>query len=334
MHLHPPALPSLKRRSFGDIGDHVPKRQALQSPIEAQGYPASRSFGGYGVAQSHHQLQPPSQLQLQPHLHHASAPPSLPQLQPQPPPQPVNIQPRPPPNGFVSPHPTSSPTVATSTPTGPTPKSIPSSRKPNPTGRRRGRPSKADREAWARANATQPTGYAPIIPAPAAPAPASVAPQPSLSPSQPQPQLQGAYSPGQVGASAYQVFATERSPEHGSRSIIDAPSTAPEDQRYESVPRSVRTVASPGTSEQHEHNDGQVRAEGEGRNIREPTVESGQRTPTGQPAFTQLEAPIQHTTTLDRHSSSPFAASALRGVIGPSMDHARSEGHPTVANQA
>ncbi|KAI1858311.1 uncharacterized protein JN550_012761 [Neoarthrinium moseri] len=63
---------------------------------------------------------------------------------------PRNIQPRPPANGYAA-VPVSSPSVTS-------------------TGKKRGRPSKADKEAQARANYARSTEYAPITPAPLAPA--------------------------------------------------------------------------------------------------------------------------------------------------------------------
>ncbi|KAB5570360.1 hypothetical protein GE09DRAFT_705607 [Coniochaeta sp. 2T2.1] len=330
MHLPPPSVPSLKRKSFEDISEQLPKRQAVQSPLEVQVYPPSRSFGSHGVTPTQHQYQVQAQQQPQqllqhqshmpPHTQHAAPATALPQLQPQPQAQPVNIKPRPPPNGFAASPSTSSPIVFKNTTSSTVNKITTSARKPNPTGRKRGRPSKADREAWARANPAQPAGYTPITPAP-------LAPQPS--PSQPQ---ATSYSPIPVGAPAYQ-FSTGPSSDPMPRSMGDLSSTADE-QRYESVPRSIQPIASPETSEQHDHREEDIKEDAETQDLREAAHQTSQRTPPSNSGPIPSESHMPQTSALERHSGSPFAASALRGVIGPTMEQARNEGHPQVANQA
>jgi hypothetical protein len=276
------------------------------SPIEPQAYPAARSFGSHVVSQTQHLLQPQSQLQIPPHLQHQPPPSSLPQLQPQPQAQPVNIQPRPAPNGFATSPSTSSPKVSTSTPSG--------------TGRKRGRPSKADREAWARANATQPTSYAPITPAPIAPQPA-----PTKTPS--------TYSPSPIGPPAYQISTNAPASDPKPKRKGGRPSAADQQQRSESVPRSIQPMASPETRDHQNISDHQTEPERE-EDWRERAGLTGQRTPGEHPGPIPLEPPVHQGSSLDRHSGSPFAASALREVIGPAMEHARNEGHAPLANQA
>ncbi|KAL1878814.1 hypothetical protein VTK73DRAFT_7467 [Phialemonium thermophilum] len=133
MRMSPPPMPVLKRKSLGDISEHLSKRQALMSPLEPQPYSAPRSFN----FQSAHATQP------------------------------VNIQPRPAsnPNGYPLASPSApSPTVSASNPQ-------------PPSGRKRGRPSRAQREAWARANPSpSSSGYTPITPVPIAPLPSPSAP--------------------------------------------------------------------------------------------------------------------------------------------------------------
>ncbi|OIW33888.1 hypothetical protein CONLIGDRAFT_640965 [Coniochaeta ligniaria NRRL 30616] len=306
MQLQPPAVPSLKRKSLGDISEQLPKRQAIMSPIEPQAYPAARSFGSHGVSQTQHQLQPQTQLQIPPHLQHQPPPSSLAQLQPQPQAQPVNIQPRPAPNGFAASPSTSSPKVSTST--------------PSSTGRKRGRPSKADREAWARANATQTTSYAPITPAPIAPQPIPAKPQ-------------STYSPSPVGPPAYQISSTAPASDPKPKSKVGRPSAADQQPRSESVPRSIQPMASPDTRGHQIINDPQAEPERED-DWRERASQTGQKTTGEHPGPIPLEPPVFQGSAIGPHSGSPFAASALREVIGPAMEQARNEGHAPLANQA
>ena len=70
----------------------------------------------------------------------------------EPPVAPARIQPRPPPNGYMTAAPVTGGSGLTAA------------------GKKRGRPSKADKEAQARANQSRATEYAPITPAPLAPA--------------------------------------------------------------------------------------------------------------------------------------------------------------------
>lgn len=111
VHLQPPAIPPIKRKSLGDLNEPIPKRLAI-TPIE----PAPMAY-----------------------------------------PRVVNIQPRPSPNGYPAPHPVPSPTVPQTS-----------------VGKKRGRPSKADKEAQARANASS-APFPHIL----APAPAPLAPHPA-----------------------------------------------------------------------------------------------------------------------------------------------------------
>lgn len=305
MHLQPPTVPSLKRKSFGDITEQLPKRQAIISPSEAQIHPAPRSFGTQGVGQTQHQLQPQSQLQIPPHLQHQPPPPSLPQLQPQPQAQPVNIQPKPASNGFATSPSSSSPKASAGTHTG--------------TGRKRGRPSKADREAWARANAPQPTTYAPITPAPIAPQPA---------PAQPQ----STYSPSPVVPPAYQISSTAPASDPKPKKKGGRPSAADQQQRSEeSVPRSIQPVASPDTRNHHDVNEQQTTSEKEEdwRERASQTAQVGRH-----PSPIPMEPSVHQGSTLHRRSGSPFASSALREVISPAIEQARIEGHPPMANPA
>jgi len=306
MQLQPPTLPSLKRKSFGDISEQLPKRQAILSPSDPQTYSASRSFGAHLAGQTQHQLQQQSQLQIPPHLQHQPPPPSLPQLQPQPQVQPVNIQPRPAPNGFAASPSTSSPRAAASTPTG--------------TGRKRGRPSKADREAWARANAAQQTSYAPITPAPIAPQPAPTA-------------THSTYSPSPVGQPAYQISSVAPASDPKPKKRGGQPGAADQQQRSESVPRSVQPIVSPDARDHHNISDQHSKAEKE-EDWRERANQTEQRTPRTYPSPNRAEPAVQQSSAVDRHPGSPYAASALREVLDPTMEHSRNEGQPTVANQA
>ena len=107
-----------------------------------------------------------------------------------------------------------------------------------------------------------------------------------------------------------------------------------DEQRHERVPRSVQPIPSPGTSDQHERAGEAIKADAETQDLREASHHTAEKTPPGNTSPIPLEPQIHPTSTLERHSGSPFAASALRGVIGPAMEQARNEGHPRVANQA
>lgn len=56
----PPAISPLKRRSFGDIGDHAPKKRALESPGESSPYALPRSINTQspGIGQHPVNIQP------------------------------------------------------------------------------------------------------------------------------------------------------------------------------------------------------------------------------------------------------------------------------------
>ncbi|RKU41758.1 hypothetical protein DL546_002397 [Coniochaeta pulveracea] len=165
MHLHASNVPSLKRKSADILDEQVPKRPNTLPSMDTSYYSqASRSFGPPGG--SHTQvLQPLSLIR-------ASPPQSHNQSQT----QPVTIQPRPPSNNVAPFAAISSPPISTTMlPAKPMRASRGSARGRPSTGRKRGRPSKAEKEEWARQNAlrTQPTVYAPIVPAPAGTQPSS-----------------------------------------------------------------------------------------------------------------------------------------------------------------
>lgn len=133
---------------------------------------------------------------------------------------PRNIQPRPPVNGYApAASISSSPTVTS-------------------TGKKRGRPSKADKEAQARASFSRPTEYAPITPAP-------------LAPAAPAPQREYASSPGYEIAGSYmdakggkrgKPSGSERSP-MGSAYPLPSPASATETPRAlpEAIERAGQT---------------------------------------------------------------------------------------------
>jgi hypothetical protein len=305
MHLPPPTVPALKRKSFGDISEQLPKRQALSSPSEPQSYAASRSFGSHPVNQPHHHLQPQSQLQIPPHLQHQPAPPSLPQLQPQAQAQPVNIQPRPAPNGFAVSPSTSSPRVSSSTLTG--------------TGRKRGRPSKADREAWARANAPQQTAYAPITPAPIAPQPAPTA-------------SHSTYSPNSVGLSAYQ-FSSAAPGSYPKPKLEEGRPVTDEERRSESVPRSVHSVVSPDARE-YSAVDHQSKSKKQ-EEWREEAARADQNKPGKHKSPSRMDPLAYQGPDPERPTGPAYkGVSAHAGVIGPPMEQSRHEGQPPLANHA
>lgn len=143
-----PSLPNLepgKRKSAGDLNEPAPKRVASMTPIQYQPRPPSQS-----------QVRPPSQpqRQLQPTPNVSRA------TQPRPSADATAegcrvSQPQSPSNGYV---------VFQS----------------NPTGRKRGRPSRADKEAQARANSRS---YATNTPVPISPKPpVLISPKPAIPP--------------------------------------------------------------------------------------------------------------------------------------------------------
>lgn len=306
MHLHTPTVPPLKRKSFDDLSEPLPKKQAVMSPIEPQQYhPASRSFGALGGSQV--QLQPQPHI-VQTHSH------TLPQIQP------VSIQPRPAPNGVGLSPSAPSPTVST--------KPLPPKRAPRvrfPTGRKRGRPSKADKEEWARQNATQSqsTAYTPIIPAPiAAPQPPSTF-QHTFSISAP-----GGPIPSEP--TAHRAPSNESVPEPTSHTKGLSPGTETH-HRPESAPGSLRPT--PTTDLRGPQAGGLQRYEQS--SWRDSVLRSDQRT-LGEPP-TPMEPRISHGSPFDQHrqhSHSPFAPGGHRESMGPAMEPVKSEGYPAVTNQA
>lgn len=217
--------------------------------------------------------------------------------------QPISIQPRPSPNGYPAPSP------STSSPPMLLPFVMP--------GRKRGRPSKADREARGRANASQSGGYTPISPAPIAPSPAP-------------PTAQNTYSPGPSAAPAYQLSpgsAPEPRPKKKARTTA-----ADTQQQTENVPRSVQ--GSPESADQK---------------IPGAALDYGWRDNTrrvdqiqaGNPGPVPLEPPIQpqrpatvHQPIHSPRTSLPTAGVHRATVASPVVEQATTDGHSRVANQA
>lgn len=247
-----------------------------------------------------------SHPQIQPQPPPPPPPPPQPQPQPQPQLQPINIQPRPSPNGPNGPNgyaaspSASSPTVSVTTPT--------------VAGRRRGRPSKADKEAWARANTSQSTGYPPIVPAPIAPLPLQATAQPN-------------YGSGPSAPPAYQISSGSALESKSRRK--GRPSALEKQQRSESVPRTVQGGTGSDSGEQqtggerHEHPD-----------VRESPRQQEQRQSSNQ-GPTPVEPPFQpQSSGAHQPIRSPYppfttgGAHAHMGPISPAMEQARKEGHP------
>jgi hypothetical protein len=267
VQIQPPTMPQLKRKSLGDLTEPYSKRQAIASPIEQHPYPLARGFGPQ-----------PASTQL----------PSLPQS--------VHIQPRPSPNGYVASPVTSSPTIPAALPM-PTPT----------TGRRRGRPTKAEKEAQTRANNPQGTGYAPISPAPIAPLP-GYTPSPSNAPP---PAYQAA-----PGASSSEPRSNRRGRPSGS----DKQTTAA------NVPRTTQApVADVGTQKMPPGD-----FEGTERWDRPPGSTSQGPIP--------LEPPIQSRGSVLPQAGpsprNPIIPGALRDIATPSVEQGRNDDHPPVDNQA
>lgn len=218
--LNIPTVPNLKKRKSADVlGDQAQKRLASMPHVLYQPRP------------------PSSQTQAQT--------PPLPQPSPKPPQQ-INIQPRPPPDAkqpiaegygvFQSKTPSNGYSVFQS----------------NPAGRKRGRPSKAEKEAQARANASSfaTTGHVPISPKPAiqstqgqgAPTPPVPGPAPSYSmhgaaPSADSRDLRGAVGGQKLAPlNAYQEHPertassinSEKSPSIGNLVTSDSPADQPQ----------------------------------------------------------------------------------------------------------
>jgi hypothetical protein len=271
MHFSPPVLPMLKRKSFGDINEQTPKRQAIMSPMVDQQHPQARSFGAHNTASI----------------------------------QPISIQPRPSPNG----HPAPSPSIS-SPPVSATPPNVMPPRK-------RGRPSKATREVWARNKASQPGGYAPISPAPIAPSAAQSIPQQTYSP-----------SPG--ATPVYQVSpgsAPEIRPKKQTRT-----QAADKKQQTEDIPRSVQ--GSPETMDQNPPRTGFDYG------WRDNPRGVDQKQAGGNLGPVPLEPPIQSQRPRGNHPiqipHSPVVTAAIprTTVADPALEHARVDGLPRVTNQA
>lgn len=144
-----PSLPNLKRKSVGDFSEHVPKRVASMTPIQYQ-----------------------------------PRPPPLPQPQPlaQPQPQPSQLHQPVATSRAIQPRPSSDPKQPIAEGYGVFQSKSPSNGygvfQSNPTVRKRGRPSKAEKEAQARANSAN---YPTSTPVPISPKPA-ISPATSTTP--------------------------------------------------------------------------------------------------------------------------------------------------------
>lgn len=139
-----PSLPNLKRKSVSDFSEHVPKRVASMTPIQ-------------------YQPRPPPLPQPLP----------LAQPQPQPQPQPPQLHQPTATSRAIQPRPSSDPKQTTAEGYGVFQSKSPSNGygvfQSNPTVRKRGRPSKAEKEAQARANSAN---YPTSTPIPISPKPA------------------------------------------------------------------------------------------------------------------------------------------------------------------
>ncbi|KAG8156680.1 hypothetical protein KVR01_013471 [Diaporthe batatas] len=145
-----PSLPNLKRKSVSDFSEHVPKRVASMTPIQYQPRPPPLP-------------QPLPLAQPQPQL----------QPQPQPQPQPAQLHQPVATSRAIQPRPSSDPKQTTAEGYGVFQSKSPSNGygvfQSNPTVRKRGRPSKAEKEAQARANSAN---YPTSTPVPISPKPA------------------------------------------------------------------------------------------------------------------------------------------------------------------
>lgn len=146
-----PSLPNLKRKSVGDFSEHVPKRVASMTPIQ-------------------YQPRPPPLPQPQP------------LAQPQPQPQPSQLHQPVATSRAIQPRPSSDPKQPIAEGYGVFQSKSPSNGygvfQSNPTVRKRGRPSKAEKEAQARANSAN---YPTSTPVPISPKPA-ISPATSTTP--------------------------------------------------------------------------------------------------------------------------------------------------------
>lgn len=347
-HLSPPAalsvpaLPGIRRESFEDINEPPPKRQAMMSPIEPSPYTAPRDYRYHSIQPT----PPPPQPQRLQHQHHQqphrewAQPQYSPKSQQ---PSPVNIKPRPVPAPNGSAPSTINPTVATNTPT---------ADKPKAASRKRGRPSKAEKEAQAKANAflANPTGYLAITPAPIAPNPSG--PVAGLPPLLTASQLQTHYSPSPVATTpSYQLSAATPEPKPTPKRKSRPPplDKSPPQERLASEPRTIQSLAS-ALQEQS------VATELRGADYQEHLTrqqEQAEKQPPGpvplEPRIEPLATPL-HQQARRRRSHSPFAPGSAstdahggRESMGPAMeqqargtesDYHNHPPHPPVANQA
>lgn len=216
--------------------------------------------------------------------------------------QPINIQPRPSPNGLPALSPsTSSPPVSAPVATA------------VPPGRKRGRPSKADREMWARTKQPQPGVYTTISPVPIAPSPVA-------------PTAQPAYSPSPSTTSAYQVSpgtAPEPKPRKQGRA-----QAADRKKQADNVPRTVQ-----GGPESVDRKTPSAPDHGWRDNAR-----SVDQNRAGNPSPVPLEPPVQPqrqpTNQPPIHSPHTTLLPAASHRNDPPVEHTRAEGNPRVSNQA
>lgn len=227
--------------------------------------------------------------------------------------QPVSIQPRPSPNGYAAASPSVSAAPVSVTP----PVAM-------PPGRKRGRPSKADKEARARAraNVSQSAGYTPITPAPIAPLPAPPTPQQT-------------YSPSPSATSAYQI-SSESAPEPKPNKKSRPP--APDNQQQsEDVPRSVQGMVTSSESAGQQTAGPEVGLEYRWRDnaLREDQKDAGRNSgPVPLEPPIQTQRPAAHQPLRDSHMSLATAGVHRATAPAPAMEHAMKDGHPRVANQA
>lgn len=266
-----------------------------------------RSFGPPGGSQAH-VLQPQSLGQALPTQSHTQS-----QTHP------VSIQPRPP-STNVGPSPaiSSPPITTTMLPAKSTRASRGSARGRSSTGRKRGRPSKADKEEWARQNAlqSQPTVYAPIVPAPAGT----------------QPTYQNIFSIATPGATVvsnstpYRAKSNESLPESASQRQEPAPGQDTH-QRAHSAPRTL--LPAPTTNQPtHQVEEGQ-------RYEHSAWRDSVLRTDKSPP--TPRETRMSHGYILDQqvqHSNSPYTPGGHREGMTAATESVQSKGLPAVTNQA
>lgn len=307
MRLPTPTLPPLKRKSFEDPNEQPSKRPATMSSNDMQQHPPehSRSFGSFGAGPV--QFQPRPQTWQTTHSH------TLPQTQPQQT-QPVNIQPRPSPNGLLA---VPSPILSS--------KLLPPRRLPRarpPTGRRRGRPSKADLEA--RLNATQPqsTAHTPISHAQAVAATSSTPFQQSLNFSQSE-------RTGQTDSTTHRAPSNDSIPE---TSPLVAETSPRIKTRHGSDGTPSLSNAAPSTDARGEHtSENTYRYESSA--WRESVLQPG-RSPERSPA--PMESQVPHDSPPARLQRSSYLPSLSgyhvdsTGSTGSGIEHGRRENYPSI----